>query len=272
MEPIERYFQTGEVAINYAEWAKRDLRPLVLIHGISGRWKGWESVLDALAPKWHVYATDLRGHGRSGHAEGPYDRASYSRDTALFIEKIIGEPAYVIGHSLGALTALGVAAARPDLVRAFVMEDPPLYAGDRFKSSSFYEQFVARRTLAESNMTVAQIAHEFSKLLPDAGPDAWRERAECIFQMDHRVWDGVFNGLIATKADSEPMLKSASPPSLLLQAAPEMGGALEDAEAKRALSLLPNARFAKWPDSGHGMHSAFAGRFVKQVEGFFNAV
>ena len=267
----ERYFHTGEVAINYAEWPNAGKPALMLIHGLSGKWQGWDPVIPLFGPQWHIFTIDLRGHGRSGHATGVYDRAAYSKDAALFIEKVIGGPAHVIGHSLGALTALGVAAGWPKLVRAFVMEDPPLYVHDRWDGSPFRPRFEVMRRLAESDLTVEQIIPEVAKMLPDLGPDAWRERAECVFQMDHRVWDGVFGDHYATKKDSDPLLRVAAPPAMLLQASPTLGAALEDAEAAHAMSLLPKARFAKWDDAGHGMHSAFPERFAGQVGAFFKS-
>jgi pimeloyl-ACP methyl ester carboxylesterase len=54
-----------------------------------------------------------------------------------------------------------------------------------------------------------------------------------------------------------------------MQAEPSLGGALRDEEARHAMSLLPEAQFVKWADSGHGMHSAFPDRFAEQVEVFF---
>jgi pimeloyl-ACP methyl ester carboxylesterase len=275
--PVERFFHNGEVAINYAEFPpstgsgrrREGGKPLLLIHGLSGRWQGWRPVIPGLTERWHVYAIDLRGHGRSGHATAVYDRAAYSKDAAAFIEKVVGGPACVIGHSLGALTALGVAAGWPMLVKAFVMEDPPLYVHDRWEGSSSLPGFVKMRELAESDLSVGQIATEISKVMPERGPDGWQERAECIFQMDHVVWQGVFGGHYAMKKDSDPLLKTAAPPAFLMQAEPSLGAALEDGEARHAMSLLPAAQFVKWPDSGHGMHSTFPDRFVEQVEAFF---
>jgi pimeloyl-ACP methyl ester carboxylesterase len=265
---VERYFHTGEVAINYADFGGRG-RPLLLIHGLSGRWQGWKPVLPALTKSWHVFAVDLRGHGRSGRAEGAYERAVYSKDNAAFIEKVIGGPAYVIGHSLGALVALGVAAGWPKLVKAFVMEDPPLYAHDRWEASTFRPRFEAAHKLCKSGLMPGQMVPEIRKMLPDAPPEAWLDAAERYFLMDHRVWDSVFGGHYAMRKDSDPLLKAATPPALLMQAEPALGAALEDEESGHAMSLLPEAQFLKWPDSGHGMHTAFPERFVSQVEGFF---
>jgi pimeloyl-ACP methyl ester carboxylesterase len=43
---------------------------------------------------------------------------------------VIGEPVYVTGNSSGKLLAVWLAANRPDLVKAVVLEDPPLFSSD----------------------------------------------------------------------------------------------------------------------------------------------
>jgi pimeloyl-ACP methyl ester carboxylesterase len=52
----------------------------------------------------------------------------YVGDTGEFLRRVVGEPAYIVGHSLGALVAIQLGAVAPELVRAMVLEDPPLYA------------------------------------------------------------------------------------------------------------------------------------------------
>jgi pimeloyl-ACP methyl ester carboxylesterase len=51
-------------------------------------------------------------------------------DLAAFIETTIAEPAYVSGNSSGGLLAGWLAANRRDLVRAIVLEDPPLFSAE----------------------------------------------------------------------------------------------------------------------------------------------
>jgi len=65
----ERTFDTGEVILNYAEGPASG-PPLVLLHGFTGRWQGFLPLLPALSLRWHVYAPDYRGHGKSGRVAG----------------------------------------------------------------------------------------------------------------------------------------------------------------------------------------------------------
>ena len=61
----ERTFDAGDVSLNYAEGPPAG-PPLVLLHGSSLRWQHFLPVIPLLGWRWHLYALDLRGHGRSG--------------------------------------------------------------------------------------------------------------------------------------------------------------------------------------------------------------
>ncbi|MCB0979092.1 MAG: alpha/beta fold hydrolase, partial [Ilumatobacter sp.] len=67
----------------------------------------WEECMRLLAPRHHVVAVDLLGHGQSPVPEDP---AEYTRDKALAdIDDIlagVGEPAVLVGHSLGGYLSL----------------------------------------------------------------------------------------------------------------------------------------------------------------------
>jgi len=80
----EKFFDTGELTINYAEGGESG-PPLVLLHGLTGRWQDFQPVIPQLTPKWHVYGCDLRGHGKSGRIAGHYYLTDYLRDLIAFL-------------------------------------------------------------------------------------------------------------------------------------------------------------------------------------------
>ena len=53
----ERRFDTGEVELNYAEGPDAG-PPLVMVHGGASHWQAFETIIPALAARWHVYALD----------------------------------------------------------------------------------------------------------------------------------------------------------------------------------------------------------------------
>ncbi len=96
--------------------------PILLLHGLMGRATTWWSVARWLVAHGRVLAADARGHGRSG-AAGPWTTERMAADAAEILDDLGAGPAVVVGHSMGGLHGLALAAARPDLVRALVVED-----------------------------------------------------------------------------------------------------------------------------------------------------
>src|SRR5262245_10074313 len=103
----EKQFHTGEVTINYAEGDTVGA-PLVLLHGGTLHWQDYEPLLPELEKNWHIYACDLRGHGKSSRTSSGYRVVDFIPDTTAFIKNVIRKPVVLIGHSNGGTIALGV--------------------------------------------------------------------------------------------------------------------------------------------------------------------
>lgn len=264
----EKRFELDTRHINYAKGPNNG-PPLLLIHGISGRWQDWESVSDAFAADWRVYAVDLRGHGKSSWTQDGYHWRLYSEDQVEFIERVIAEPAYVVGHSLGGATALGLNALRSDLVRAAVYEDPPLFVHRRWEFNHFRASFAATLEVLDSNPDFQTLVDHVKETRPEADDAQCRDRAEKYMLMDPEVFRSTLSGRARANWRSEDLLQMAQSPGLLLQAEPDLGSALENDDAAEAMELLPRAQFEKWDDSGHGMHSSYPERYVDRVTRFF---
>ncbi len=72
---------------------------------------------------YKVATTDLRGHGGSDTTFGSYGNVETSCDIVALIEEL-GGPAVIVGNSMGAASAVLVAAQRPDLVTGLVLVGP----------------------------------------------------------------------------------------------------------------------------------------------------
>jgi pimeloyl-ACP methyl ester carboxylesterase len=101
---------------------------LVLVHGSWADHASWQQVVPGLARSFRVVTYDRRGHGRSERLPGHGTRAEDEADLAGLLEVLRLAPAHVAGNSFGASIVLGLATARPDLLRSIIVHEPPLSA------------------------------------------------------------------------------------------------------------------------------------------------
>jgi len=123
----------GQVCDLFSESAGDGI-PVLCLHTAGADTRQFHGVMSdrTLCRDWRMIGFDMPAHGRSmppfGWDGGIYqlDQASYLAWGAGFIEQVIGEPAVVMGCSMGAGIALALAAERPDLVRGVVALEAPL--------------------------------------------------------------------------------------------------------------------------------------------------
>ena len=97
--------------------------PLVLVHGLMGRGSTWTRQLGWLSAHGSVYTYDAPWHrGREVDDPHPISTERFVDDLADAISGL-GRPVRLIGHSMGGLHSWCLAAQRPELVSAVVVED-----------------------------------------------------------------------------------------------------------------------------------------------------
>jgi pimeloyl-ACP methyl ester carboxylesterase len=134
--------------------------PLVLVHGLMGRGTTWSRQLPWLARLGEVYTYDAPWH-RGRKVADPYP-ISTERFVAHLGDAVdgLGRPAILIGHSMGGLHSWCLAAARPDLVSAMVIEDmAPDFRG---RTTGPWEPWL--RTLPAEFGSAQQIYDEFGEV------------------------------------------------------------------------------------------------------------
>lgn len=95
---------------------------LILLHGGAQNAHTWDTV--ALALDRPLVAVDLPGHGHSDwKGDGAYHPREMARDVAAAVEVLAPAARGVVGMSMGGLTSIALAAARPDLVRRLALVD-----------------------------------------------------------------------------------------------------------------------------------------------------
>jgi len=97
--------------------------PLVLVHGLMGRGTTWPRQIRWLTRLGTVYTYDALWHrGRDVFDSHPISTERFVADLGDAVASL-GVPARLVGHSMGALHSWCLAAERPELVSALVVED-----------------------------------------------------------------------------------------------------------------------------------------------------
>ena len=113
--------RTRPIAGQPAAWLEAGSGPpLVLVHGAGGSAELWQRQLDAFADVAQVVAPDLPGHGPLG-GRGRPSIAAYAEWLDGFLAGVAGEPAVLVGHSMGGAVAQALALLRPARLTGLVL-------------------------------------------------------------------------------------------------------------------------------------------------------
>jgi pimeloyl-ACP methyl ester carboxylesterase len=109
---------------------------VVIEHGIGDPGQVWGDVIDGLDRETEVVLYERAGYGRSEPGPMPRSADRCAEELATLLVATPVEPPYIlVGHSLGALSALVYASEHPNVVSGVVLLDPPpleFMRGERF--------------------------------------------------------------------------------------------------------------------------------------------
>lgn len=98
--------------------------PVLCIHGLSANQMAWGWYVQALRAAGHAVITyDLRGRGQSDKPHSAYGVKIHADDAASLLRQLGIGPVAIVGHSLGAMIGVELAARYPELVAKLVLVD-----------------------------------------------------------------------------------------------------------------------------------------------------
>jgi pimeloyl-ACP methyl ester carboxylesterase len=231
----------------------------VLLHGFSDSARCWDRVVAALPADLDVVSLDARNHGASG--TGPGGPEVHVADVAAVVRHLGLSSPTLMGHSVGARAAAGVAAAYPELVGRLVLVDPPWRDGP-VEDPPPEKRAATRAYIASmASQSVEELQATAEKHHGDWHPD------------DHLAWIEAKQQLRAASADDlvpadwRAVAAAITCPSLLVHADSARGGIVTP-EVAAEVAQNPMVTAVAVAKAGHNLQRENLEGFVAGIKSF----
>ena len=258
------YLEANGLRLHYTRTGG-DKPPVVLAHGFSDDGLCWTPVAEQLAAAYDVIMVDARGHGRSEGPEEGYGQVEQAADLAGVITGLGLQRPPVLGHSMGAVTALALAGTYPTLPGAILLEDPPAWwftdpaAPPPNRGGRFGEWIVNLKRKTREEMIADQHAQSPNWSEGELGP--WADSKV-------RLSFYVLNRGNVAPIDWPAMVQQITCPTLLITADPALGAIVTDAGAAALQQLVPQTQVAHIPGAGHSIRREQFDRYMAVIRTF----
>jgi N-formylmaleamate deformylase len=236
-------WQSGDVEVNgltlHYTRTGGDKPQVVLAHGFSDDGLCWTPVAERLA-------------------------ADYAADLAGLIEALQLQRPAVLGHSMGAATALVLAGVYPNLPRAILLEDPPPRwmppdPADSGARRAFGDRIIALKRKTREELVAHQRDESPKWSEAELGP--W---ADAKLRLSFHV----LNRGESLPVDWPATVQQITCPVLLITADPDLGAIVPAASAAALKKRLPQTQVVNIPKAGHNIRREQFERYMDVITGY----
>ena len=285
--PRHETLRVRGLAIHLRRWGPAPSErqaPVLLLHGWQDTGDTFQFMVDAFKRDWPLLALDWRGFGRSDWAQDGYWFPDYLADLDALLDQVsAGDPARIVGHSMGGNVASLYAGLRPERVRCVVNLEGlglPRTSPDQapvtlrkwldqvrhvppLKNYASFEQLAAiilsrypRITPARANF----IAHAWGRLDADG-------RVHLLGDARHR-W---INPVRYKREDAEACWRGISAPMLMLlgEKSEHLARLGSDGTESAIRSMISGVEIVRIPGAGHMLHIEKPELIAPLIENFF---
>lgn len=240
-------------------------RPIVLVHGLMGRGSTWSRQVPWLAHHGSVHTYDAPWHrGRDVDDTQPVSTERFVEQLGAAVESL-GGPVVLIGHSMGGLHSWCLAAERPELVRALVVEDmAPDFVGGTTGAwepwlHALPEEFSSPEAVVDA---FGEVAGRYFLEAFDRTPTGWRLHGKPAVWIDIAAQWGLRDFWAQWLAVQAPVLlieagDTVTPPGQMQRMAETAGG---------------RAYYVRIEGAGHLVHDDAPDAYRAAVEGFLDGL
>jgi pimeloyl-ACP methyl ester carboxylesterase len=167
---------------------------IVLVHGLGGSHLNWDLFAPLLTAHARVWALDLPGFGRSEPGARKASVSANARALDRFLTEVVGEPAVLVGNSMGGMLSILATGERPEAVTGLVLLDPavpgPRRATDPLVALMFAvyaiplvgERVMRRRRTRQSELARVRETLTLVGVDPDSIPPEVIDRSVTLLQ------------------------------------------------------------------------------------------
>ncbi|WP_029108324.1 alpha/beta hydrolase [Mycobacterium sp. URHD0025] len=238
--------------------------PIVLVHGLMGRGSTWSRQLPWLTGLGEVYTYDAPWHrGRDVVDPHPISTERFVDDLGDAVAAL-GSPVMLVGHSMGALHSWCLAAARPELAAAVVVEDmAPDFRG---RTTGPWEPWV--HALPVEFGSAQEVYDEFGPVAGryfleafDRTATGWRLHGYPQWWLDIAAQWGT--------RDYWRQWRDVRVPTLLIEAGNSVA---PPGQMREMADIAQDARYLHVPGAGHLIHDDAPEVYREAVTGFLTAL
>ncbi len=253
------------VTLHYADQGPIDGPPLVFANSLGTDLRLWDQIMPLLPKGLRVLRYDKRGHGLSSGPKAPYFMGDLVADLAGLMDARGISNAVVVGLSIGGMITQGLAAERPDLVKAAVLSN----TGAKIGTEQIWQDRIAEaRKGGVEALAEAQLIRWFSTdfhINHQAELTAWRN-------MLCRTWIEGYIGCSEAIAETDLFESTARLTLPMLGIAGDEDGSTPPDMVRETVELVPGAQFALIRGAGHlpcvekpAEYAAILNRFLEHI-------
>ena len=281
------FFDLRRLRYHVRHWPGDAAHRIVLLHGWMDVSASFQFLVDAMSPRWDVYAPDWRGYGLTDWGQSDcYWFPDYLGDLDALLERIQPRtPVDLVGHSLGGNVALLYAGVRPERVARLVnlegfgmsatrpeqapnryarwleeLRDPPRLRG--------YADFAALADRLQKNN--ARLSRERAEFLARH----WGHEVDGSVQLRGDPGHKIVNPILYRYEEARAIWQRISAPVLWVDASESEAlkrigiGSAQYAERRSAIA---NLRHVTVPNAGHMLHHDQPEALARLIEQFLPA-
>ena len=125
-----KVIKANGIAMHWREDGNPEGIPVIFANSLGTDLRMWDQLLPLLPSEFRYLRYDVRGHGLTQVSDGPYSIDMLVADVEALLEGLHIGPVILVGLSIGGMIGQGLAALRPDLVKALVLSNSAACMGN----------------------------------------------------------------------------------------------------------------------------------------------